>query len=43
MESEYLKSIGKELERRETNVKQRTKEVLQMVIYSLRFGGLLNL
>ncbi|CAG9531932.1 unnamed protein product [Cercopithifilaria johnstoni] len=37
MESEYLKSIEKELERRETNVKQRMKEVLQMVERSKHF------
>uniref|UniRef100_A0A8R1TYT1 Small ribosomal subunit protein mS26 n=1 Tax=Onchocerca volvulus TaxID=6282 RepID=A0A8R1TYT1_ONCVO len=37
MESEYLKSIENELERRETNVKQRMKEVLQMVERSKHF------
>ncbi|KAK6101506.1 Mitochondrial ribosome subunit S26 family protein [Brugia pahangi] len=37
MECEYLKSIEKELERKEINVKQRMKEVLQMVERSKYF------
>lgn len=38
MESEYLINIEKELQRRETNVKQRMKEVLDMVIFSSYYG-----
>ncbi|VDN06103.1 unnamed protein product [Thelazia callipaeda] len=37
MESEYLKSIEQELSRRETNVKEKMKEVLEMVERSKHF------